>query len=56
MNAEIEAMMAEAAAAAEEGQEEAEVSQEEMAGRLAANMAKKFGAKRSSSGKPTINK
>merc|ERR1719341_669008 len=49
MNAEIEAM--------EESQEEADVSQEEMATRLAQNMGKKFASKRDKSGKkPTINK
>ena len=56
MNAEIESMMAAAQASAEEGVEEADVSQEEMAGRLSQNMAKKYGSKRDSGGKPTINK
>merc|ERR1712080_328663 len=56
MNAEIESMMASAQAAADEVKEEADVSNEEMASRLAQNMAKKFGSKRDSSGKPTINK
>lgn len=57
MNAEIEAMMAANKAAMEENQEEADVSQEEMASRLAQNMGKKFATKRDKSGKkPTINK
>merc|ERR1712203_1057036 len=57
MNAEIEAMMAANKAAMEESKEEADISQEEMASRLAQNMGKKFASKRDKSGKkPTINK
>jgi len=55
MNQEIEAMMAEKAAA-EENTNDKEVSDGEMASRLSKNMAKKFATKRDNAGQPTINK
>lgn len=55
MNQEIEAMMSESAAA-EDDTKDKEVSDADMANRLAKNMAKKFTTKRDKSGKPAINK
>jgi len=55
MNQEIEAMMAEKAAA-EDNTKDKEVSDGEMASRLSKNMSKKFGTKRDNAGQPTINK
>ena len=55
MNAEIEAMMAEQAAAEDPAMDK-DVSDAEMTSRLTQNIAKKFGTKRDSGGKPAISK
>ena len=52
MNAEIESMMAEHAAALDSDNKEADVDDAEMASRLSKNIAKKFAKKRDNSGKP----
>ena len=60
MNAEIESLMAEQAAAmknaAENKNEEAEIDDVEMANRLSKTIARKFATKRDNTGKPTITK
>ena len=56
MNAEIESMMAEHAAALAGDDKEADVDDAEMASRLSKNIAKKFATKRDNSGKSAITK
>ena len=56
MNAEIESMMAEHAAALAGDDKEADVDDEEMTSRLSKNIAKKFATKRDNSGKSAITK
>ena len=60
MNAEIESLIAEQAAAmknaAENKNEEAEIDDVEMANRLSKTIARKFATKRDNTGKPTITK
>ena len=56
MNAEIESMMAEHAAALAGDNKEADVDDAEMASRLSKNIAKKFATKRDNSGKSAITK
>ena len=57
MNSEIEAMMAEhAAAMSEDKSNETDVNDAEMANRLSKTIAKKFASKRDNTGKPSIVK